>query len=102
MDLETVVKGGTGRFQFGNNDFDPMLYPEYREYRNQCDRLEELFREGMQGSTKPGYTAPVPQPESAAAAVQEPVPQASRPKFCQNCGAPYEGGKFCQSCGSPL
>ena len=24
------------------------------------------------------------------------------PKFCPNCGAPYEGGKFCQSCGSKL
>ena len=24
------------------------------------------------------------------------------PKFCPNCGAPYEGGKFCQSCGTKL
>ena len=24
------------------------------------------------------------------------------PKFCPDCGAPYEGGKFCQSCGSKL
>ena len=31
------------------------------------------------------------------------APQApTAPKFCPNCGAPYEGGKFCQSCGSKL
>ena len=31
------------------------------------------------------------------------APQApAAPKFCPNCGAPYEGGKFCQSCGSKL
>ena len=31
-----------------------------------------------------------------------PVQEAPKPKFCPNCGAPYEGGKFCQSCGSKL
>ena len=28
--------------------------------------------------------------------------ETSNPKFCPNCGAPYEGSKFCQSCGSKL
>ena len=38
--------------------------------------------------------------QTNAAAV---APQATAgPKFCPNCGAPYEGGKFCQSCGSKL
>ena len=31
-----------------------------------------------------------------------PVQETAKPKFCPNCGAPYEGGKFCQSCGSKL
>ena len=31
-----------------------------------------------------------------------PAQEAPKPKFCPNCGAPYEGGKFCQSCGSRL
>ena len=31
-----------------------------------------------------------------------PAQEVPKPKFCPNCGAPYEGGKFCQSCGSKL
>ena len=31
-----------------------------------------------------------------------PVQETAKPKFCPNCGAPFEGGKFCQSCGSKL
>ena len=31
-----------------------------------------------------------------------PAQEAPKPKFCPNCGAPYEGGKFCGSCGSKL
>jgi len=40
--------------------------------------------------------------QMAAAAFSVPVQEAPKPKFCPNCGAPYEGGKFCQSCGSKL
>ena len=36
------------------------------------------------------------------AASAAPAPAPAGPKFCQNCGAPADGGKFCQSCGSPL
>ena len=40
--------------------------------------------------------------QMAAAAFAAPVQDAPKPKFCPNCGAPYEGGKFCQNCGSKL
>jgi len=28
--------------------------------------------------------------------------EASKPKFCPNCGAPVSGGKFCGNCGQAL
>ena len=40
--------------------------------------------------------------QMASAAFANPVQDSPKPKFCPNCGAPYEGGKFCQSCGSRL
>ena len=77
-----------------NNNFDPMQYNEYREYKAMCDELEKIFNAGMQGSSLPGY--------GQAAPVENPAPQAepTAPKFCPNCGAPVEGGKFCQHCGT--
>ena len=126
LDLETVK---TGRSKFGpknlnptrfkNNfkgDFDPTLYPEYREYEAMCEAIEEIFRAGMQGMAMGGYVqqptgmnagAYMQQPVNMYAAppvVEQEMPAAveKRPKFCSNCGAPAEGGKFCQSCGSPL
>ena len=40
--------------------------------------------------------------EAAGISAPAPVQETAKPKFCTNCGAPYEGGKFCQSCGSKL
>ena len=40
--------------------------------------------------------------QMAAANFTSAAQEAPKPKFCPNCGAPYEGGKFCQSCGSKL
>ena len=103
VDLETVER--RSGFSAARTDFDPTLYPEYRQYRGECDELEELFQAGMQGMALKGFTpavqpivqaAPVPQP------APEPAPAPSGPKFCPNCGAPADGGKFCQSCGSRL
>ena len=99
VDLETVARRpGTVGIRAV---FDPMLYPEYRQYRKECDELEELFRAGMQGMPLNGYAPavpaePVPQSEPA------PAPAPAGPKCCPNCGAPADGGKFCQSCGSRL
>lgn len=53
---------------------------KFLKYKTWCDEIEAL--------TKPRTAAP--------------VQEAAKPKFCPNCGAPYEGGKFCQSCGSKL
>ena len=97
IDLETVARrpGAMGIRAV----FDPMLYPEYRQYRKECDELEELFRAGMQGMPLNGYAPAVP---AEPAPQSEPAPAPSGPKFCPNCGAPADGGKFCQSCGSRL
>ena len=40
--------------------------------------------------------------QMAVAAFSAPAQETPKPKFCPNCGTPYEGGKFCQSCGSKL
>ena len=100
VNLETVERSfGVGMMR----GFDPMLYPEYRQYRTLCDELEELFRAGIQGLPLPGYS-PAAQSVVQAAPVQQEVSETAPagPKFCPNCGAPADGGKFCQSCGSRL
>ena len=68
-----------------------LLRHDYREIQEKAakaisDRQLELFAMRTNGQV------------NAAAAPQA----AAVPKFCPNCGAPYEGGKFCQSCGSKL
>ena len=68
-----------------------LLRPDYREIQEKAakaisDRQLELFAMRTNGQV------------NAAVAPQATV----GPKFCPNCGAPYEGGKFCQSCGSKL
>jgi len=116
---------------FVSNNFDPMLYPEYREFKKEMDELNAVFQAGMQGMPLPGYVpqqvpaaAPAAQTEAppAAAAPQSwhcdacgsentgkfcagcgsPKPEPVGPKFCPNCGAPTNGAKFCGSCGSKL
>ena len=68
-------------------------YSEKRRYAECtmiCKKIEQAVEDGKRGA----------QPVVAAPAA--PVQEAPRPKFCPNCGAPYEGGKFCQNCGSRL
>ena len=57
------------------------------------DRVKKLNEEAVaEAKLRFGYQEPS----------NTPVQEAPKPKFCPNCGAPYEGGKFCQSCGSKL
>ena len=58
INLETIERRSSFGVGLLRSGFDPSLYPEYRQYRTQCDELEELFRAGMQGMTLNGYAAP--------------------------------------------
>ena len=75
--------------EFWNLTWNRPDYKEIQEKGNKAvtDRALELHAMRTNGQTNAAAVAP------QAAAV---------PKFCPNCGAPYEGGKFCQSCGSKL
>ena len=58
LNLETVSRRPVFSSSMFQTGFDPTLYPEYRQYRKECDELEELFRAGMQGMLLNGYAAP--------------------------------------------
>ncbi len=45
--------------------FDPMLYPEYRLYRSQCDELSALFQAGMMGTSYSGESRTTADPAQA-------------------------------------
>jgi len=100
---------GIGQFLIDNREFDPSFNPEYREYKKMSEELENIVAAGQMG--KPvikfedallGALNQLAGQNAAAAPQAAPVQEASRPKFCPNCGAPASGGKFCQHCGSPL
>ena len=80
--------------------FDPMLYPEYRQYSSICDEITQIFNAGMSKAPyQPGKT------ETPVRSVQEdaPAPTASAPVasgwICDACGS-ENTGKFCQGCGA--
>ena len=62
----------------------------YAECAAICQKIEQAVEDGKRGA-QPAAVIPAP-----------PVQEAPKPKFCPNCGAPYEGGKFCQNCGSRI
>lgn len=50
VELETVQQNSIVGGLFGKTaGFDPMLYPEYREYKAMCDELAELISCGQRG-----------------------------------------------------
>ena len=63
----------------------------HQKYTQMCQQIEYVVQRSRMA------------PQAAAPVAEPAQPQApAGPKFCQNCGAPAEGGKFCQHCGSPF
>ena len=70
----------------------------YNDYQQMCQMIEQAVEDGKHGIQPVVYSSGA----SAQTVPEPPVQDTPKPKFCPNCGAPYEGGKFCQSCGSKL
>ena len=87
------VLQGAGINTRGAQADTPGNFSERRRYAECaaiCQKIEQAVEYGKRGA----------QPAAVIPAV--PVQEAPKPKFCPNCGAPYEGGKFCQNCGSRI
>ena len=87
------VLQGAGINTRGAQADTPGNFSERRRYAECaaiCQKIEQAVEDGKRGA-QPAAVIPAP-----------PVQEAPKPKFCPNCGAPYEGGKFCQNCGSRL
>ena len=87
------VLQGAGINTRGAQADTPGNFSERRRYTECaaiCQKIEQAVEDGKRGA----------QPAAVIPAV--PVQEAPKPKFCPNCGAPYEGGKFCQNCGSRI
>ena len=99
LELETT-QGHSGRgLQFGQA-FDPMLYPEYREYKAVCDTITEIISCGQRGTAwTDGRSANTAQVSAASVAVPMPQSQPAAAWKCDACGS-ENTGKFCQGCGA--
>ena len=116
LDLETISQGFS--VFSGASGFDPMHYPEYRQYKSVCDELEQVFRLGAARQPMPGYTVPAtsvyspaaqsflasaapPAPPVQSYAAPAPAPAPAPAGWqCPACGS-ANSGKFCASCGTP-
>lgn len=86
LELETHGARPGGLINFGVGVVDPTRDMDYRNYVSMGEQIKQIL------TSKPEQVAP--------AAPAAPVQEVPKSKFCQNCGAPYDGGKFCQNCGS--
>ena len=87
------VLQGAGINTRGAQADTPGNFSERRRYAECaaiCQKIEQAVEDGKRGA------------QPAAVIPAAPVQEAPKPKFCPNCGAPYEGGKFCQNCGSRI
>lgn len=84
---------GAGFSTIGAQTNTPGNFSERRRYSEcatMCQKIEQAVEDGKRAA------------QPATVIIAAPVQEAPKPKFCPNCGAPYEGGKFCQNCGSKL
>lgn len=84
---------GAGFSTVGAQTNTPGNFSERRRYAECaeiCQKIEQAVEDGKRAA------------QPATVIIAAPVQEAPKPKFCPNCGAPYEGGKFCQNCGSKL
>ena len=56
LKLQTIQRGANRNMMFSQS-FDPMLYPEYRELKNELDNVCRLFSCGQQGIPYEGNAA---------------------------------------------
>ena len=84
LELESSGVSSLGNLFHSNAiNFDPTRDVAYRSYVAMGEEITQLL------TAKPEPAAPV-------------APEAPRPKFCPNCGAPNTGSKFCSNCGNQL
>lgn len=88
----TSLVGGFGKLRgsMTQNSYDPMDYPEYRNYYNMADEICQVIRDMK---SQPSFGA-------TAAPVSPAAPAAAGPWKCASCGA-ENTGRFCEFCGSP-
>ena len=108
IELETVQQQGVfGGLMSGRAGFDPMLYPEYRQFKAMCDEIADVISAGQRGVPVPGvqpapmqtaYGTPVATPVAAPVAAPA-VSTSSAAGWTCSCGAVNQG-KFCMECGA--
>lgn len=99
----TGVSGSFGRVYGGMSAlaFDPMSYPEYRNYYNMAEEICQIVNGLMNqaaGQAAPNTTAP-----NASAAYAAPAAAAATVTAgwtCSACGAQNSAGNFCEFCGT--
>ncbi len=77
---------------FSQNGFDPMDYPEYRNYYNMADEICKTVLDMR--------NCPKAQPVSDAPSAADNAAPTAGPWVCSACGA-QNSGKFCEFCGTP-